>query len=207
MLAHWAWAHRARLRGCAALELGAGTCLAGLTAAAVGARVTLTDRADAQQVLANAAAAAARNGLSEARCRVLPLTWGDFTPQLVALPPQDVLLGADVLYDSTCFEPLLATVAFLLRRGGPGCTFVTAYQQRSRHASLEWRLQHWVRRRAGSGCATPADGSARPSKLTCPAFVAAQGLECVAVTPAEEVLPAGVPLREVVHVVELRLQS
>ena len=168
MLAHWAWAQRARLRGCAALELGAGTCLAGLAAAALGACVTLTDRADARQVLANAAAAVACNALSEARCRVVPLTWGDFTPELVALPPQDIILGADVLYDSACFEPLLATVAFLLRRGAPGCTFVTAYQQRSRHASLEWRLQHWVRRRAGSGCATLADGCARRSTLTCP---------------------------------------
>ena len=144
VLAHWAWEHRAQLRGCAALELGAGTCLAGLTAAAVGARVTLTDRADAAEVARNAAAAVACNGLG-ARCSVMPLTWGDFTPQLVALPPQDVLLGADVLYDSACFEPLLATVAFLLRCGNPGCRFVTAYQQRSRHASLEWRLQHWVR--------------------------------------------------------------
>jgi uncharacterized RDD family membrane protein YckC len=82
------------------------------------------------------------------RCGVAPLTWGDFTPRLLALPPQDVLLGADVLYDSAEFEPLLATVVFLLRRAPPGAAFVTAYQQRSRHASLAWRLEHWVRRHA-----------------------------------------------------------
>ncbi len=162
VLAQWAWMHRERLRGAAVLELGAGTALAGLVAASVGARVLLTDRADAQQarpsrimprssrlscaaqVLDNAEAAVARNGLGSS-CSVAPLTWGDFSPRLVALPAQDVLLGADVLYDSAEFEPLLATVAFLLRRAPPGAAFVTAYQQRSRHASLEWRLEHWVR--------------------------------------------------------------
>ena len=96
-------------------------------------------------MLDNAAAAVARNGVGK-RCGVFPLTWGDFTPSLVALPPQEVLLGADVLYDSAEAEALLATVAFLLRRAAPGAAFVTAYQQRSRHASLEWRLEHWVRR-------------------------------------------------------------
>ena len=66
-------------------------------------------------MLDNTAASVARNGLG-AHCSVLPLTWGDFTPQLAALPPQDVLLGADVAYDSACFDQLLATVAYLLRR-------------------------------------------------------------------------------------------
>ena len=149
------------------------------------------------QVLDNAAAAVACNGLA-ARCAVMPLTWGHWTPQLVALPPQDVVLGADVLYDSSLSDALLATVAFLLRRANPGATFVTAYQQRSRHASREWRLEHWVRRRrAAAAC---GDGRSRASRLR-----RRQGLECVAVTPAEEMLPAGTQLREVVHVVELRL--
>ena len=107
-------------------------------------------------MLDNATAAVARNGLG-ARCVVMPLTWGAFTPQLVALPPQDVVLGADVLYDSAEFEPLLATVAYLLRRAPPTARFVTAYQQRSRHASLEWRLEHWVR-----GCTAAAACTAEP---------------------------------------------
>jgi hypothetical protein len=162
VLAHWVWGRRAKLRGARVLELGAGTALAGLAAAAVGATVTLTDRAEAPQVLANARAAVTRNGLG-ARCDVAGLSWGRFTPTLLALTPQDLLLGADVLYDSAEFEPLLATVAFLLRNAPPGAAFATAYQHRSRHASLEWRLAKWVRR--GSlcerlGCA-PAECAAR----------------------------------------------
>ncbi len=199
VLAHWVWARRAKLRGARVLELGAGTALAGLAAAAVGATVTITDRAEAPQVLANARAAVTRNGLG-ARCAVVGLSWGRFTPALMALPPQDWLLGADVLYDSAEFEPLLATVAFLLRNAPPGAAFATAYQHRSRHASLEWRLAKWVRR--GSLCERV--GCAAADCAACAAR--AQGLVCRAVTPAEALLPPGAVLpRETVEVVELTL--
>jgi hypothetical protein len=175
-------------------------------------------------VLANAAAAVARNDLGAA-CSVRGLSWSLFTPALLALPPQDVLLGADVLYDSAgvlvctplrivtsdaratdCatraeFEPLLATVAFLLRRGSAGASFVTAYQHRSRHASLEWRLAKWVRAQM-----LPR----RRTSITASAFdwrSASQGLVCAAITHAEALLPPGAPLpRESIEVVELVLR-
>ncbi len=74
-------------------------CLAGW--AQTTPQTSLTPRAHARQaqVLANAAAAVALNGPS-ARCSVAGVSWGVFSPTLLALPPQSLILGADVLYDS-----------------------------------------------------------------------------------------------------------
>ena len=138
VLAHWLLGQADALSTYRLLELGCGTGLCGLTAAALGARVTLSDAADSPEVLSNAAAAAALNAL---QVDLLPLSWGVFTPELASACAFDLLIGADVFYDSAAFDALLATVAFLLRRGPPHARFVCAYQHRSGHASLPWRLR------------------------------------------------------------------
>ncbi|GJP51665.1 hypothetical protein CLOM_g10816 [Closterium sp. NIES-68] len=74
--------------------------------------------------------------------RVMPLTWGDLNPDVFNLPPADVIIGADVLYDASAFEPLLATAHFLLGLK-QGSVFITAYQARSTHASLHLLMQSW----------------------------------------------------------------
>ncbi|CAI5477395.1 unnamed protein product [Closterium sp. Yama58-4] len=73
---------------------------------------------------------------------VVPLTWGDVSQQVFQLPPSDVIIGADVLYDASAFDPLLSTVHLLLglKRGS---VFITAYQARSTHASLHLLMQSW----------------------------------------------------------------
>jgi hypothetical protein len=48
------------------------------------------------------------NGLNN--CTVVGLSWGNFTPAMLALAPCDLILGADVLYESTVWEDLVATV-------------------------------------------------------------------------------------------------
>eukprot|EP00038_Savillea_parva_P017041 m.226741 g.226741 ORF g.226741 m.226741 type:complete len:351 (-) comp36398_c0_seq1:121-1173(-) len=53
------------------------------------------------------------------------------------LPPVDLVLGADVLYEPTDYEDVMVTVAVLLRRGRPGAVFATTYQNRSADRSLE----------------------------------------------------------------------
>ena len=56
----------------------------------------------------------------------------------------DLVLGADVLYSKgRDFDKLFATVRLLLQRGGHGAAFVTAYQHRSSHRSLEALLHLW----------------------------------------------------------------
>lgn len=60
-----------------------------------------------------------------------------------ALPT--VLLGADVLFDSKLFEPLMATVATLLRSAAPGTHpfFLTAYQVRSSSKTIAHLLEYF----------------------------------------------------------------
>lgn len=129
-------------------------------------------------------------------------------------------------------------MAFLLRkhrqlhgrRAGaatPPAKLVTSYQHRSAHRCLDWLLDRWVRRAAGSQdiapvvCGTrgesapaplaPAVGLTRglppPPRCVLVALLLRQGLVVARVTPAEDVCPGDVsPPREVVEVVELELR-
>ncbi|CAI5975763.1 unnamed protein product [Closterium sp. NIES-64] len=82
------------------------------------------------------------SSLPDGGVSVEPLTWGDMSHQVFQLPPADVIIGADVLYDASAFDPLLSTVHLLLglKRGS---VFITAYQARSTHASLHLLMQSW----------------------------------------------------------------
>ena len=70
----------------------------GLTAAKCGARVTLTDHHDNHHVLETLHKSCAQNGLDNVT--VVPLSWGCFTPSVVYLPPQDIILASDCFYDT-----------------------------------------------------------------------------------------------------------
>eukprot|EP00899_Mesostigma_viride_P015358 jgi/Mesvir1/23823/Mv10631-RA.1 len=142
-LGHYVWHQRQRFQGSSVIELGAGTALPGLVAHAVGAaRLVLTDKADEAAVLANVRANAE---LNHANCEVVGLSWGQFTTDLMSLlekGPFDFILGADVLYDSADFDDLFATVTFFLQRC-PKAKFITAFQHRSGHHSIQFCLYKW----------------------------------------------------------------
>lgn len=120
----------AEVRGQAVLELGAGAGLVALTAAAAGAAsVVLTD--EEPEVLA----------LLERNARLVPatcaaevhaLSWGDAGghARVAAATGRSrwrVILGADVVYWSTCIGPLVASVAALLAADG---VFIHGYNNR-----------------------------------------------------------------------------
>ena len=161
-----------RRRPARVLELGAGTALPGLLLAKLGARVTLTDAADQPEVLANLEAACRDNGFdvlpppdrveeehrtteggaaaatAPSGVSVSGLTWGTIdapTLRLASVGSFDVVVGADVFYSKgRDFDRLFATVRLLLERSENAAgVFVTAYQHRSAHRSLEALLRLW----------------------------------------------------------------
>ncbi|KAJ9067242.1 Methyltransferase-like protein 23 [Entomophthora muscae] len=127
-LADYLWRERAELVGRSIVELGAGCGLAGLVCAKLGASSILTDHPNNTLVLANCIKNVNVNQL-EACCQVKSLAWGRFTKDILELPKIDYIIGSDTFYDRKDFEPLLATVAFLIEQN-PDAVFLTAYQER-----------------------------------------------------------------------------
>ena len=80
-------------------QLGAGTAIPGLVAAKCGAHVTLTDREDNPILLEYLHQTCALNGVEE-NVSIVGLTWGVFSPVLLNLGPQDIILASDCFYDS-----------------------------------------------------------------------------------------------------------
>ncbi|KAM4118477.1 hypothetical protein ACB094_02G206100 [Castanea mollissima] len=138
VLAEYVWQQRLRFSGSTVVELGAGTCLPGLVAAKVGADVTLTDDANSIEVIDNMRRACDLNKL---KCNVLGMTWGVWDASIFSLQPK-IILGADVLYDTSAFDDLFATVKFLLQNS-PGSVFITTYHNRSGHHLIEFLMVKW----------------------------------------------------------------
>ncbi|XP_071696275.1 uncharacterized protein [Rutidosis leptorrhynchoides] len=138
ILAEYVWQQRSRFAGISVLELGAGTSLPGLVAAKVGADVILTDDSNRLEVLDNMRRVCQLNNV---KCEVIGLTWGVWDSSIFSLQPK-VILGADVLYDSSAFDNLFATVKFLLENS-PGSVFITTYHNRSGHRLIEFLMVKW----------------------------------------------------------------
>ncbi|KAG8371659.1 hypothetical protein BUALT_Bualt13G0111200 [Buddleja alternifolia] len=138
ILAEYVWQQKSRFSGANVVELGAGTSLPGLVAAKVGADVTLTDDSKRSEVLDNMRRVCSLNDL---KCKVLGLTWGVWDSPVFSLHP-NIILGADVLYDTSAFDDLFATVTFLLEKC-PGSVFITTYHNRSGHHLIEFLMEKW----------------------------------------------------------------
>lgn len=92
------------------LELGCGPGLPGLIAQSLGADVTQTDYQDAPLALARENAA--RNGVAE--IRFIQGDWRDFP----LLPPFDVVIGSDILYERALHPALHALLPRVLTPTG-----------------------------------------------------------------------------------------
>uniref|UniRef100_A0A8C6NCA2 Uncharacterized protein n=2 Tax=Melopsittacus undulatus TaxID=13146 RepID=A0A8C6NCA2_MELUD len=140
VLAQYLWARRGSLPGKRVLEVGAGVSLPGVLAAKCGAEVTLSDSEELPQCLQSCRRTCVLNGLSQVP--VLGLTWGRVSPELLSVPPVDIILGSDIFFDPKDFEDILTTVYFLLEKN-PHAQFWTTYQVRSADWSIEALLYKW----------------------------------------------------------------
>ncbi|CAK9881738.1 unnamed protein product [Sphagnum jensenii] len=140
VLAEYVWQNWEQFHGAFVLELGAGTALPGIVAAKVGALVILTDSDDQPQVLENMKRTC---NLNQVECVIQGLTWGQWDATSFTLRrPSQIILGADVLYESRDFDDLFATVKFLLQ-DMEDSVFITTYQRRSGHRSMEYLMAKW----------------------------------------------------------------
>ncbi|XP_074308894.1 uncharacterized protein LOC141643588 [Silene latifolia] len=115
------------------LELGSGTGLVGIAAAAIlGADVTVTDLAHVIPNLDfNIAANAEVVGSGGGKLVAAELGWGNVEQMEVIGKGFDVVLGSDLVYHDHSYEPLLETLKyFLLSLGDEEKVFVMAHVKR-----------------------------------------------------------------------------
>ncbi|KAI3451698.1 hypothetical protein Pfo_008363 [Paulownia fortunei] len=114
------------------LELGSGTGLVGIAAAALlGANVTVTDLPHVLpnlqfNVAANAGILELHGGAVDAAA----LKWGDTKDMEGIGREYDVILGSDVVYHDHLYEPLLETLRFFLLGSGQKVVFLMGHLKR-----------------------------------------------------------------------------
>ncbi|GAB2226247.1 hypothetical protein Droror1_Dr00022048 [Drosera rotundifolia] len=79
--------------------------------------------------------------LNKLDCQVAGIQWGVWDEYMFDFHPK-IILGADVLYDSSAFDNLFSTVTFLLQNS-PGSVFITTYHNRSGHHLIEFLMVKW----------------------------------------------------------------
>ncbi|CAI9780534.1 unnamed protein product [Fraxinus pennsylvanica] len=114
------------------LELGSGTGVVGIAAAAIlGASVTVTDLPHVLpnmqfNVDANAKTLKLHGGAAE----VAALSWGD-TQNMEAIGREfDMIMGSDIVYHDHLYEPLLETLKFFLLKSEKKIVFLMAHLKR-----------------------------------------------------------------------------
>ncbi|KAL2553038.1 putative methyltransferase family protein [Forsythia ovata] len=114
------------------LELGSGTGVVGIAAAAIlGASVTVTDLPHVLpnmqfNVDANAETLKLHGGAVE----VAALSWGDTQNMEAIGRVYDVIMGSDVVYHDHLYEPLLETLKFFLLKSETKIVFLMAHLKR-----------------------------------------------------------------------------
>ncbi|XP_019849206.1 PREDICTED: methyltransferase-like protein 23 [Amphimedon queenslandica] len=121
-------------------QASSGTAIPGLIAAKCGGSVTLSDREDNPRLLDYLRETCELNGLRE--IKIMGLTWGLISPDLINLSKCDYVLASDCFYDSKDFEDVMATVDYVLEKRS-GCVFWTTYQERSSNRTLFPLLERW----------------------------------------------------------------
>nr|XP_010340675.2 methyltransferase-like protein 23 isoform X1 [Saimiri boliviensis boliviensis] len=121
-------------------QIGAGVSLPGILAAKCGAEVILSDSSELPHCLEVCRQSCQMNNLPQ--LQVVGITWGHISWDLLALPPQDIILASDVFFEPEDFEDILTTIYFLMHKN-PKVQLWSTYQVRSADWSLEALLYKW----------------------------------------------------------------
>ncbi|PIN16471.1 putative N2,N2-dimethylguanosine tRNA methyltransferase [Handroanthus impetiginosus] len=148
--------HRLRL-----LELGSGTGLVGIAAAALfGASVTVTDLPHVLPNLQfNVDANAGILELHGGAVNVAALSWGDVQHMEALGREYDVILGSDVVYHDHLYEPLLQTLRFFLLGSEKEVVFLMAHLKRWKKESAFFKKAKKVFHVEVMHTDTPCNGS------------------------------------------------
>ncbi|XP_029454228.1 protein-lysine methyltransferase METTL21D [Rhinatrema bivittatum] len=122
------------LRRCSVLELGAGTGLVGLMAAAHGADVTITDLEDMQDLMK--VNIENNKQLITGSIQAKVLKWGESITEF--LPAPDYILMADCIYYEQSLEPLVKTLEEL---AGPNTCIICCYEERTMGKNPEIEIE------------------------------------------------------------------
>mmetsp|Transcript_23306 Transcript_23306/g.78683 ORF Transcript_23306/g.78683 Transcript_23306/m.78683 type:complete len:187 (-) Transcript_23306:329-889(-) len=125
--------------GSRVLELGAGTGLAGMSGALLGAsHVALTDLPENLPLLRRNAAL---NRLAGDGVEVAALDWTKPPPEALLAGGWDLILAADCVFWEVLFDPLIATLQALLAAATPSAAaYLTATHRQARLAEFLRRL-------------------------------------------------------------------
>ncbi|KAL3525386.1 hypothetical protein ACH5RR_013758 [Cinchona calisaya] len=127
------------------LELGSGTGLVGIAAAALlGANVTITDLPHVLPNLHfNAEANSEVVGVNGGKVSVAALSWGDVDHMEGVGREFDLILGSDVVYHDHLYEPLIKTLRFFLLGNNTNkevLVFVMAHLKRWKKESAFFKM-------------------------------------------------------------------
>ncbi|CAA2981051.1 N-lysine methyltransferase METTL21A-like [Olea europaea subsp. europaea] len=114
------------------LELGSGTGVVGIAAAAIlGGSVTVTDLPHVlPNIQFNVKANAETLNLHGGAVEVAALSWGD-THNMEAIGREfDLIIGSDLVYHDHLYEPLLETLTFFLLESEKRIVFLMAHEKR-----------------------------------------------------------------------------
>lgn len=117
--------------------------------------------------------------------KVIPHSWGSFSPQLLLEFEQrswpDLILAADCFYDNKSdFDAVFATLDYFFSKN-PNCYCLTTYQVRSSNTNLDRYVQKW-----GFSSETISLTSSPSSRFEFPAdkYSFSQEIEIIKIFPA-----------------------
>eukprot|EP01084_Bolivina_argentea_P240892 404549_1 len=145
LLAEYLFSHPNVVANQTVLELGSGCGLPSFLCCHIGAKYVYgSDATKYPKILKQLTDTASLNGEDvEDRFESIGLTWGRFTKETIKLKP-DIIIAADVFYEETDYQDILANVNYYFMKGCKA--FYTVIQKRGTTKRLAGLILKWKMR-------------------------------------------------------------